>query len=394
MSTAVAVAMFSAVLTMGLSANAADETTRYTVLSGDTLSEIARDAGVDESLIVELNGIDSADRIQVGQVLRLAGEAQQEPTTGVPELESNVHVVVAGDYLSVVARQYGVTTEALAAANRLSSPDRIFIGQKLAIPFPVVPNTPAPLVKQKAPVVSNPTSIYVVAPGDYLSVVAKRHNTTVSHLVAINDLDHPDRLYPGQLLRLNPSPAELRQVRVVAGDTLSEIAVLNLSTVAAIAAANGMSNPADITPGDVVVVPVSAVSDSEETVVCEASWYGDYFAGRPTASGEIFDTTLMTAASHFVALHTWVEVRRLSSGSGDAVAGEGGAQIRVKINDRGPYHLVDDEWQPHPVRCIDLSEAAAEALGAKELGHVPVEITFPAGTPGVEELQARYSKLS
>ncbi len=75
-----------------------------------------------------------------------------------------------------------------------------------------------------------------------------------------------------------------------------------------------------------------------------ASWYAGKFQGRRTASGEIFDTKLMTAAHKTLPFGTLVRVRNLDNGR----------EVVVRINDRGPF--VDG-------RVIDLSRAAAEAIG-------------------------------
>ncbi|MEA2453024.1 MAG: rare lipoprotein [Actinomycetota bacterium] len=84
-----------------------------------------------------------------------------------------------------------------------------------------------------------------------------------------------------------------------------------------------------------------------------ASWYGPGFEGNPTASGQIFDSTLYTAASKELPLGTWLHVSHEGKG------------VVVLVNDRGPY--VDD-------RILDLSHAAAEAIGIGGLGWVKATI--------------------
>lgn len=84
-----------------------------------------------------------------------------------------------------------------------------------------------------------------------------------------------------------------------------------------------------------------------------ASWYGPGFEGNPTASGDIFDSSLFTAASRDLPLGTWLYVTR------------GGRGVVVLVNDRGPY--IDD-------RVLDLSRAAAEALGIGGLGWIEAEL--------------------
>jgi rare lipoprotein A len=75
-----------------------------------------------------------------------------------------------------------------------------------------------------------------------------------------------------------------------------------------------------------------------------ASWYGPRFHGRLTANGERFDRNAMTAAHRSLPFGTRVRVRVVSNG----------AEITVRINDRGPYI---------PGRIIDLSEGAARKVG-------------------------------
>lgn len=94
-----------------------------------------------------------------------------------------------------------------------------------------------------------------------------------------------------------------------------------------------------------------------------ASWYGgdDGFEGKPTASGEIYDSSRMTAAHRDLPLGTVVDVTNLDNGK----------RVQVRINDRGPFI--------HG-RVIDLSRAAADQLGLLGPGVGPVRITIV--TPG------------
>lgn len=86
-----------------------------------------------------------------------------------------------------------------------------------------------------------------------------------------------------------------------------------------------------------------------------ASWYGKRHAGRPTASGERFDPKALTAAHPSLPLGSLVEVRRWTDGR----------RVIVRINDRGPARG----------NGIDLSEAAARALGIVAEGAALVVVT-------------------
>ena len=80
-----------------------------------------------------------------------------------------------------------------------------------------------------------------------------------------------------------------------------------------------------------------------------ASWYGDYFVGKPTASGEDFDMYDMTAAHPTLPLGSYVRVTNLRNGRA----------VVVKVNDRGPIV---------PGRIIDLSYGAAQVLEFEHRG--------------------------
>lgn len=95
--------------------------------------------------------------------------------------------------------------------------------------------------------------------------------------------------------------------------------------------------------------PKSKVSQSRPYQVGTASWYGEQFQGKPTASGEPFDMRDFTAAHPTLPLGTYVKVTNLRNGRA----------VVVRINDRGP--VVDG-------RIIDLSCNAAQALGFKDRG--------------------------
>jgi len=86
-----------------------------------------------------------------------------------------------------------------------------------------------------------------------------------------------------------------------------------------------------------------------------ASWYGNEFVGRRTASGEIMEERRLTAAHRTLPFGTVVDV----------INRRNGRKVQVTINDRGP--VPED-------RIIDVSPVAAAQLGMKRRGVAPVEI--------------------
>jgi len=86
-----------------------------------------------------------------------------------------------------------------------------------------------------------------------------------------------------------------------------------------------------------------------------ASWYGREFEGRPTASGEIFDASQLTAAHPNLPFGTMLVVTNQHNKK----------SVTVRVNDRGPFV---------PARIIDVSRAAAEKLDMIVTGTAPVTV--------------------
>ncbi|MGB0712028.1 MAG: LysM peptidoglycan-binding domain-containing protein [Gammaproteobacteria bacterium] len=126
----------------------------YRVRKGDTLSRIAARFGTSTRTLMSLNGLRSANRIRIGQRLRLPGaqgttlaSSAVTPPDAAPG-RTTIHKVRRGEVLALIAQRYGVSTRDLMRANRIRSANRIYAGQILTIPAPGVPE---PLVVAKAP---------------------------------------------------------------------------------------------------------------------------------------------------------------------------------------------------------------------------------------------------
>jgi LysM repeat protein len=118
---------------LATAALAADPT--VVVQTGDTLTRLAKRHGVSIATLVDLNDLADPNRIYAGQRLRIAGarpsmSADSRPATAAVR----DHTVKRGQNLTMIARGYGVTVAAIAKANGISDPSRIYAGQRLAIP--------------------------------------------------------------------------------------------------------------------------------------------------------------------------------------------------------------------------------------------------------------------
>lgn len=118
----------------------------HTVLAGDTLRSIAIAYGTTEESLIADNNIANPNRIIVGQQLIVGTEtaASAAPTTEVEapaaeasEGETVIHTVQRGEYLSSIARRYGISNDMIIAANNIGDPNQLYAGQQLVIPVGV-----------------------------------------------------------------------------------------------------------------------------------------------------------------------------------------------------------------------------------------------------------------
>ena len=123
--------------------------------------------------------------------------------------------------------------------------------------------------------------------------------------------------------------------------------------------------------GCAVTQPTPVVKPAE-TLHGVASWYGQEFAGRTTANGEIFDPLLFTAAHRTLPFGTVVDVTNAKTGQ----------LVRVRVNDRGPF--VGN-------RMIDLSYAAAQQIGLIDPGSGEVDVRIVSVGRGDREPPAAYT---
>jgi rare lipoprotein A len=131
-------------------------------------------------------------------------------------------------------------------------------------------------------------------------------------------------------------------------------------------AAPGHTTSATLSPPAFLPLPQQKPTpgpSSKPYQVGKASWYGGFFQGKATASGEDYDMYDFTAAHRELPLGTFVKVTNLKNMK----------SVVVRINDRGPVT---------PGRIIDLSYGAARTLGisAKGLQKVQIDIVEPLAT--------------
>ena len=146
---------------------------------GETLSYIANRYNTTVDNLARLNNISNPNLIYVGQKIYINSSEKS-----INLLPSNVYVVKAGDTLSAIAYKYSTTVNMLAKINNITNPNLIYVGESIIIS------------------VNNSKAVYVVKYGDTLSEIALDFNTTVNNLVKLNNIQNPNLIYTGQILRI------------------------------------------------------------------------------------------------------------------------------------------------------------------------------------------------
>jgi LysM repeat protein len=216
----------------------------YTVVAGDTASEIAARFGVTTADLMAANGLSLQALLRVGQELIIptpqveegeeaepatpTAEATPAPTeppgptdTPVPteaptatppptdtpaptptrRTEASTYVVEAGDTLSGIAYANGLTTAELVAANGLSANAVLSIGQELIIPVPQdedEPEATATVAATSTP--SGAPLVHVVASGETLGAIAVEYDVSTQEIAAANGISVNSLLSVGQEL--------------------------------------------------------------------------------------------------------------------------------------------------------------------------------------------------
>lgn len=126
-----------------------------------------------------------------------SSEAVDEPEDETDAIEPDVmpadtktYLIMVGDTLSGIAARFGTTVDSLVALNNIENPDLIYPGQELTI------------VSDSSSDDESDEIVYQVRPGDTLSGIAARYNTTVGRLAEVNGIDNPDLIYPDTILKI------------------------------------------------------------------------------------------------------------------------------------------------------------------------------------------------
>jgi LysM repeat protein len=218
----------------------------YTVRSGDTMFEIAREFGIPLSTLIVANPwIPNPDLIFPGEQLCIPGVIPPPKCRG-----GLLYGVRAGETLFSIARKFDVTVDELIDANPDVDPNKLQIGQILCIPGVADELCPDGMY-------------YTVQPGDSIFSIANEFDIPVETLVDANPwIPNPSLIFPGEQLcipeEIPPVPEECRGGLLYAvrpGETFFELAQRFDVTVQQLVDANPQADPNNLQVGQLVCVP-------------------------------------------------------------------------------------------------------------------------------------------
>ena len=177
----------------------------YRAASHDTLETVAKRTGVSPTAIAQANKLTGP--LRTGQLLTIpaAPGALKAPLPAEPS-GSLSHTVQRGETLSGIARQHGTTVSAIAQANGIADPARIYVGQRISIPGAAQPSPQA--AAQSA---AQTNGSHTVQRGETLSGIARQHGTTRAAVAQANGIANPARIYAGKTLTIPGAATAISQ---------------------------------------------------------------------------------------------------------------------------------------------------------------------------------------
>lgn len=231
----------------------------HTVSRGETLGGIAARYGTSTAALAAANGITDPNRIYAGARLTVPGSDR----VATPAVATSTYTVRRGDTLGTIASRGGTTLATLVALNEIKNPNLIRVGQVLSLPGSATPGTPSSPGVPSTPPAGGATH-HVVRSGDTISGVAARYGISQAQLVGANGITG-GVIYIGQRLALVPAgntpgavPGSTTTHIVSAGQTLSSIAQRYGTTVKAIQAANGITDADLVRIGRSLTIPAGS----------------------------------------------------------------------------------------------------------------------------------------
>ncbi|GAA6755850.1 M23 family metallopeptidase [Thermus thalpophilus] len=307
-----------------------------------------------------------------------------------------VYEVRPGDTLAGIASRYGVDPRHILWSSGLQD-HRLQVGERLLIPLVAG--------EERPPRVPPGVEAYRVRPGDTLAGIASRFGVSVLDLVSANpSLESLDRLVAGSVLYV-PRGAKGLLLTLGEGETLVDLASgFGLSPVK-VAKANGVENPAELRPGDLVLLPgiqakttyqnLLAKQEAERRARLEAERRRQEELRRLAEERRRQQALAQAQARRQQAQVARPQVRRVSYQEGGMRWPLSGFRITTYFGQRGAfqrYHTGIDLAAPYGTPIVAAKSGQVEVAGWSSVGYGFHVILDHGG--GVETLYAHMSRIA
>ncbi len=314
-----AVTFAAAALMSTAFADEAQASTTYTVKKGDTLSAIAAKYNTTVSKIMQWNNLKSTV-IYPNQKLSIdaSSSTSSQGSNSSNSSSSTTYTVKAGDTLSEIAQKHSTSISNLKSWNNISGsiiyPNQVLIVSKTQ--GTTGNNSSSSNDSSTSGSSSSSSGTYTVKPGDTLSVIAKKHNVTVSELMTWNKKTKT-LIYPNEVLVVSKNAASdsssssssssagtssstsATTYTVKSGDTLSAIAKKYGLTVSQIKSQNGLSSDI-IYIGQKLKVSTAADSMSSVSKPSSGSTTAQQTIGNPTFTSKMISIAKSMIGTKYV----------------------------------------------------------------------------------------------
>lgn len=264
----------------------------YAVKPGESLWSIAQNYQVSLRDLSQLNHLENAERLSVGQIIKIPLPERSKDDTNIGEdnEEKNnydwvEHIVERGENISIIAQKYYVPIEEICQLNQISEQDYVYPGQRIKIKAseqvagglkPAQDVKPKDEKGEENNVSSEEDGqpvYYTVAPGDTLWSIAQDYSVSMESILAVNYLNNKDVLSVGQELEIpaiggagkNKDNIQTVEYKVAKGDTLWNIAQKFDVGMHEIISTNQLQNITQLSIGQKLDIPASGVAVDKET---------------------------------------------------------------------------------------------------------------------------------
>lgn len=178
---------------------------RVTVRQGDNLAAIGERHGVSAQAIASANAIRNPAVITVGASLWIPSSGSSAVVSSMSRpagSSGGLHTVAPGESLGAIAARYGTSASALARANGIADADHVVAGTRLRVSGIGAAATTTVTSSRWTSSGSSSGGVHTVAPGESLGSIAARYGTSVAALAAVNGIRNANVIVAGTRLRV------------------------------------------------------------------------------------------------------------------------------------------------------------------------------------------------